>query len=65
MKTFKLTAKITISVYTDIEAETIEEAIRISNEKELMSIVNNGFDTPENAWMADELDGSPYNIREE
>lgn len=65
MKTFNLTATVTISVYTEVEAETLEEAIKIADERHLMSIVPNGGDTASDTWMADELDGMPVDIHED
>jgi predicted metal-dependent TIM-barrel fold hydrolase len=64
MKNFKLTAEITISLYTEVEAETLEEAIAIAEERDLMAIVGTGGDTKNDTWMADELDGMPKNITE-
>jgi hypothetical protein len=65
MKTFIFTAKVTISIYTEIDADTLESGIEIANERSLMSIVQNGSDTEKDSWMCDELDGVPYDINEE
>ena len=65
MKTFKLTAIETVSIYTDVEAETLEEAIDIATDKEMMFISSNGGQTSKTAWMCDELDGMPVDIRED
>ena len=65
MKTFKLEAFVTISLYTEVEAETLEEAIEIAEERDLMTIVDNGHDDETIAWMADELDGTVKNITHE
>lgn len=62
---YKLTAQVIISVYTDVEADSLEEAIKIAEERNLMSIVSNGGDTKEDSWMCNELDGYPKNIHEE
>ena len=59
---FNLTAQVTISVYTEVEAETIEEAIEIAQERELMGITRTGVDTEQDTWLCDELDGMPENI---
>lgn len=64
MKKFALTAEITISLYTEVEAETLEEAIEIAEERDLMAIVGTGGETRLDTWMADELDGVPKNITE-
>ena len=62
MKKFALTAEIAISLYTEVEAETLEEAIEIAEERDLMAIVGTGGETKSDTWMADELDGMPENI---
>jgi len=66
MKQFNLIAKITISTYTTIEAETLEEAMKLAGERsDMMSISSNNADTPNKVWMIDELDGTPYEIESE
>ena len=66
MKEFSLSAKITISVYTKVKAESLKEAIGIARENRTpMSIVTTGGDNEYENWMADELDGEPYDIEEE
>jgi len=62
MEKFRLTANVTISVYTEVEAETIEEAKAIAEERELCSITNTGGDTEDDVWMCNELDGMPLDI---
>lgn len=64
MRHFLLTARVTISVYTKVEAETLEEAIRIAGERDLMPVVHSGGETAEDTWMCDELDGVPECIGE-
>ena len=65
MREFILSAKVTISVYTKVEAETLEEAIEIAiEERQMMNIVSNGGDTEDCNWMCDELDGEPYDIHD-
>jgi len=66
MKKFELTAKITITAFTTIEAETLEEAIeKANNRHDMMSIASNNADTPDDVWMIEELDGMPYEIKAE
>lgn len=66
MKKFELTAKITITAFTTIEAETLEEAIEKANNRyDMMSIASNNADTPDDVWMIEELDGMPYEIKAE
>lgn len=61
---YKLTAKMTISVYTEVEADSLEEAIKIAEDRDYMSIASNGADSEESEWMCDELDGYPFEIME-
>ena len=64
MKNFKLTARVTISVYTEVEAKTLEEAIKIAEDRNLMPIIHSGGETAEDTWMCDELDGVAEDIEE-
>ena len=60
---FNFSAKITITTYTTVEAGTVEEAIEIAKERmDMMSVHSNNGDSPEEVWMIDELDGTPYDI---
>ena len=64
MEHFRLEAKITITVYTTVLAETIEQAIVLAEEeRQPMGITKNSFDTEESCWMCYELDGDPYEIK--
>jgi hypothetical protein len=59
---FKLVAEVTISVSTIVEADTLEKAIEIAEERSNMDIpINNGYPEDE-YWVTDELDGSVQNI---
>ena len=63
MKKFELVAKITISVYTTVMAKSKEEAIEIAEQRDdMMSISCNNGETPETSWIADCLDGVPFDI---
>lgn len=64
MKKFKLTATVTISIYTEVEAENLEEAILISEDRSIESY-DYGFKSKcEEVWIAEEYDGSPLKIEE-
>jgi len=65
MKEFLISAKVIISVYTKVEAETLEEAISIAEERTPMSIIPNGGDNEHENWMVDEIDGTPYELHED
>ena len=64
MKTFKLSAIVTISIYTDVEAETLKEAIEESMQRGIEAYQWGQQDQVEEAWIADEYDGEPVNIVE-
>lgn len=64
MRNFGLTARVTISVYTNVKAESLEEAIEIASKRDLMHIVNTGGQTEKDTWITDELDGEPVSIEE-
>lgn len=55
---------VTISIYTEVEAETEENAIQIAEERSLMQIPMSSESANE-VWMAGELDGTPQNITAE
>lgn len=59
---YKLSAQMTITVYTDVEANSLEEAIKIAQDRDPMGIASNNGDTEDFVWMCDELDGYPKNI---
>jgi hypothetical protein len=65
MKEFLIYAKVTVSVYTKVEAETIEQAIELANDRTPMAIIPNGGDTEGENWMLDEIDGEPFDLHEE
>lgn len=60
---FTLIAHVTISVYTEVEADTLEKAIEIADNRSLMSIPTGIGEDKSEEWVTDELDGVPENIR--
>ena len=58
---FKLTCTIVISAYTEVEAETLQAAIRIAEERDI-SITALSQEKKDECWMVDEIDGLPENI---
>lgn len=64
MKTFKLIASITITIYTNVEAETLSDAIFIAANRDVMQIPTNIGEDKNEEWVADELDGMPEDLRE-
>ena len=63
MTKFKLTALCTISIDTVVEADTLEEAIRIAEYRQ--DIMHDQYEHPDENehWIADDYDGVPTNIR--
>jgi hypothetical protein len=61
MKKFSLSAKVTISVYTEVEAETPEDAVNIANKREVEDSEFRG-ENKNIAWISDEFDGVPFDI---
>ena len=63
MKEFNLVSVVTVTAYTTVVANSLEEAISKSDRR---SIVYNGDPCTENeCWLVDEFDGIPCSIREE
>lgn len=64
MAQFKLSATVTISIYTTVEADTLEEAIAQAERRNIeFSNNNNSDEQEESVWIADELDGMPERIK--
>lgn len=61
---YNLVATVTISIATEVEAESLEEAKKIAEDRPLMQIGRSPESSSE-VWMTGELDGSPQNIMEE
>jgi len=64
MKEFNLTAKVTISISTTVEAKTLEEAIEIAEQRHIEHHNWRDEDQEKEAWVSSEYDGEPYNIEE-
>lgn len=65
MKKFNLYATVTISIYTTVEAETLEEAIAESESRDIEYAHNWNTEQQQTyAWVAEEFDGSPDKIQE-
>jgi hypothetical protein len=64
MPTFRLTADVTVSATTVVEADTLEEAIAIAEDRAAaIGGIGTGEDETEN-WIIEEADGLPKNIRQ-
>ncbi len=62
---YNLTASVTISLYTKVEADSLKEAIKIAQDRHSMSVHSSGGDTSDEVWMMDEIDGEVSEITEE
>ena len=58
---------VTVSIYTEVIAETEEEALKLAGDQPMMSFCNQcSRGTPEDEWVtAGELDGEPQELRAE
>ena len=60
---YKLSAAVTVSAYTEVEAESLEEAIEIAEDRDC---VIGGIGTgslPSESWIIEEADGMAQDIR--
>lgn len=63
MPRYNLSCAVTVSAYTVVEADSLEEAIELAESREMViGGVHTGTD-PDKQWIVDEVDGSPENIR--
>jgi len=64
MKTFKLNGYVKVSVYTEVEADTLEEAINIAGSREIERYRFGDKSQVKDAWINDEYDGEVTEINE-
>ena len=64
MKSFKLTGEVTISVYTTVEADSLEQAVDIATSRDIERGTWNDKNQDKYAWISDEYDGEVFNIEE-
>ena len=61
MKKYRVSAEVTISIFTDVMATSKKEALELAKERGLSQISDDGF--PEREWTTSgELDGEPKNL---
>tara|TARA_R110000823_G_scaffold201784_1_gene332658 strand:- start:22672 stop:22941 length:270 start_codon:yes stop_codon:yes gene_type:complete len=59
---YTLTAKVTISTYTTVEAESLSEAIKVAEDRDIgIGGINSGLSSAE-SWVVEDIDGMPYDI---
>jgi len=64
MKTFHLSAAVTVSAYTTVRAETLEEAIELSQDREVFLHFNGSGTDPREDWCIEDVDGDLMEIKE-
>jgi hypothetical protein len=65
MPKFKLNCIITVSAFCEVEASTLEQAIKLSEDLPAELSFNGSGNSPEEAWLVEEIDGLPDQIRGE
>lgn len=63
MPKFNLSADVTVSAYTTVEAATLEEAIKIAEGRDAVIGGMNSGEDPRESWIIEDADGVPKNIR--
>lgn len=62
MPLFKLNAHVTVSAYTEVEAETLEQAIEEARSRSVeIGDERSGY-SPSEHWLVTEADGEPMEI---
>ena len=64
MTTYNLSAMVTVSAYTTVEADTLEEAIAISRDRRAEIGGNGTGNHPGESWIIEDADGVPEAICE-
>jgi len=55
-------AKITVGCRTIVEAKNEKEAIKRAEDMPLAEIISDGYYIPEDYWVVEELDGTPFDL---
>lgn len=61
---YNLSAQVTISIYTQVEAKSLDEAILLSEKRNIEQTEFESETQELSAWVYDEIDGLPKNIKE-
>lgn len=62
--TYYLSAKVTISISTRVEAESLEKAIKIAQERHIETYNYGDKNQDMQAWISEEFDGDPTDIQD-
>jgi len=65
MAVFKLACKVTVSAFTEVEAYTLEAAMALAASRDVVLADVGSGAQPEDAWVIEEADGTPFDIRAE
>lgn len=61
MATYRLGCMVGVSAYTDVEADSLEEAVAIAEQREVV-LAGSGGEDPSEQWVIDDADGTPTEI---
>jgi len=61
---FRLSGTVTISIYTEVDADSLEQAIKIAEDREIEQSHWGDKDQCKTFWLYDEIDGEPCKIIE-
>jgi diphthamide biosynthesis methyltransferase len=64
MRKFKLAGMVTVSVYTEVEADTLEQAIEIAKQRDIEKYQWSDTEQSSDAWVNEEYDGEVHSIDE-
>jgi len=64
MKKYQLSGAVTISIFTEVEANSLEEAIQIAENREIEAYRFGDKEQASEAWVSEDFDGMPDKIRE-
>jgi hypothetical protein len=65
MKEFNLSGMVTVSVYTTVKANSLEEAVKIAKERDIERYNWGDKEQSLDAWVNEGYDGEVFNIEEE
>ncbi len=63
MPKFNLGAVVTVSAYTVVDADSLEEAIEIAQGRQPVIGGINSSESPDESWIVDEADGDAKDIQ--
>jgi hypothetical protein len=62
MKTFKLNCHVTVSAYTEVQAETLDDAMKIAATRDVVIGGTGTGNEPDEAWIIEDADGAPVDV---